>query len=251
MPRFFIEVAYNGKNYAGFQIQQNANTIQSEIEKAFEVFFYQKIELTGSSRTDAGVHALQNFYHVDTKIPLQKKHIYNLNAILPADIVIKKIYQVKADEHCRFLANFRSYEYFVYQTKNPFLKETAWHFPFTINIDALQEAASIVKTYNNFTTFSKKHTQVNNFNCEIFHSKWVQQNNCLIYQVKANRFLRGMVKGLVGTMLQVGRENISIQKFKTIIEAQNCNLANFTPPSHGLFLVEVNYPAGVLNHPIN
>ncbi|MFY8129110.1 MAG: tRNA pseudouridine(38-40) synthase TruA [Chitinophagaceae bacterium] len=250
MPRYFIEVAYNGKNYAGFQVQQNANTIQSEIEKAFEIFFYQRIELTGSSRTDAGVHALQNFYHLDTNIALQHKHIYNLNAILPQDIVIKNIYSVAIDAHCRFLANYRSYEYFIYQTKNPFLRETAWHFPFTINFDVLQQAAAALKKYKDFTTFSKKHTQVNNFNCEILHSQWVQQNNCLVYQVKANRFLRGMVKGLVGTMLQVGRENLSLDRFKEIIEAKNCNLANFTPPSHGLFLVEVNYPDGVLDTPI-
>lgn len=251
MPRYFIEVAYNGKNYAGFQVQQNANTIQSEIEKAFGVFFYQKLELTGSSRTDAGVHSLQNFYHVDTNLILERKHIYNLNAILPPDIVIKNIYNVAIDAHCRFLANYRSYEYFVYQTKNPFLKETAWHFPFSINMDALKEAANVIKSYSNFTTFSKKHTQVNNFNCHILHSQWVQEKDCLIYKVKANRFLRGMVKGLVGTMLQVGRENLSLDRFKEIIEAKNCNLANFTPPSHGLFLVEVNYPSGVLNNPIH
>lgn len=250
MPRYFIEVAYEGSNYAGFQVQNNANTIQSEVEKAIEVFFCEKVTLTGSSRTDAGVHALQNFYHIDTSIAFTNRHLYNLNAILPSDIVMKNIYLVKDDNHARFLANYRSYEYFVYQTKNPFLSDTAWYFPFAIEFKALQEAAEIIKLNKDFTTFSKKKTQVNNFNCNILHSQWVQEKGCLIYQVKANRFLRGMVKGLVGTMLQVGRGTISLNRFKEIIEAQNCNLANFTPPSHGLFLVEVNYPSEILTNPV-
>lgn len=248
MPRYFLEVAYKGTNYAGFQIQQNALTIQEEIEKAFLIFFNEKVDLTGSSRTDAGVHSLQNFFHFDFHLPISTKILYNLNSIIPVDIVLKNIYEVKEDAHSRFLADAREYEYFIYQSKNPFLQDRAWFYPFPLDIVKLNEAAKALMNYQNFTSFSKKNTQVNNFICTIYTSQWTQKNDSLVYTVKANRFLRGMVKALVGTMMQVGKGNISLDKFCEIIESQNCNLANFTPPSHGLFLVNVFYPEDVLKN---
>jgi tRNA pseudouridine38-40 synthase len=241
MPRYFIEVAYKGTHYSGFQVQQNAITIQSVVEDALQIFYRQPLQLTCSSRTDAGVHALQNFYHVDTDLPLDKK-VYNLNALLPNDVVIKNIAQVKDDIHARFSGEAREYKYFITQDKNPFLEETAWRYAFPLDVAILNECAAVLFEYKDFTSFSKKHTQVNNFNCDIMLSQWLYENGCLVYNVKANRFLRGMVRGLVGTMLLAGRGNISVADFRKIIEAKDCTKANFSTPAHGLFLVKVTYP---------
>ena len=242
MPRYFIEVAYKGTNYSGFQTQQNAETIQSVIEFSLKKVYKTTFQLTCSSRTDAGVHAYQNFFHVDTESELNLKHVYNLNAVLPRDIIIKQIILVSLDAHARFSATHREYKYFISRNKNPFLTETAWLYPYNLDLEALQQAAEILLTYSDFTSFSKRNTQVKTFICNIITSKWAYENNCLVYNVKANRFLRGMVRGLVGTMLQVGRGLINLDDFKQIIEAKDCTKANFTTPSTGLFLVEVTYP---------
>lgn len=244
MPRYFIEVAYKGTHYSGFQVQQNAITIQSVVEDALQIFYRQALQLTCSSRTDAGVHALQNFYHVDTDLPLDKK-VYNLNALLPNDVVIKNIAQVKDDVHARFSGEAREYKYFITQDKNPFLEETAWRYSFPLDVAILNECAAVLLEYKDFTSFSKKHTQVNNFNCDIMLSQWLYENGCLVYNVKANRFLRGMVRGLVGTMLLAGRGNISVADFRKIIEAKDCTKANFSTPAQGLFLVKVTYPSDI------
>ncbi len=242
MPRYFIEVAYKGTAYSGFQVQQNAVTIQSKVEDALQVLFKQSFQLTCSSRTDAGVHALQNFFHVDSDISIEPAKVYNLNAVLPKDIVVKRIFPVKDSDHARFTATHREYKYYITQQKNAFLIETAWHYPYALSIDLLQEAASVLKEYTDFTSFSKRNTQVKTFNCDIETSEWFYENDCLVYHVKANRFLRGMVRGLVGTMLKVGRGITSIEDFKKIIEAKDCTKANFITPANGLFLVEVTYP---------
>lgn len=245
MHRYFLEVAYKGTQYSGFQVQSNANSIQTETEKALEIYFKQKISLTGSSRTDAGVHALQNFFHFDTEIVISKNDLYRLNAILPKDIVAKNMFTVKPDAHCRFDALSREYQYFIYQSKDPFKADRAWFYPYKTDINILQEAATIVKQYNDFTSFSKRNTQVKNFLCTIEHSEWTMKNGSLIYTVRANRFLRGMVKGLVGTMLKAGRKLITLDEFKNIIESKDCTAANFTPPAHGLFLAAVTYPKDI------
>ncbi len=241
MSRYFLEVAYKGTNYNGFQIQQNANTIQAEVEKALQTLFKQNFDLTGSSRTDAGVHALQNFFHFDADVVITSKHIYNLNAIIPNDVIVKNITQVADDKHCRFAAESREYKYHIYTSKNPFLEDRAYYYPYKLDVDLLHQAAAILLTYTDFTSFSKKHTQVNNFNCNIFISRWIEENDCLIFNVKSNRFLRGMVRALVATMLKVGRGQISIEQFKNIIESKDCASAFFDTPAHGLFLVKVDY----------
>lgn len=240
MHRYFIEVSYKGTNYSGFQIQQNANSIQAEIEKALQVFFKQKFELTGSSRTDAGVHALQNYFHFDTAVKINDE-VYNLNAILPPDIVIKKIYPVNTEAHCRFDARSREYRYTIFQYKNPFLQERAYYYPYPLNVDLLQQAAKEVLRHSDFTSFSKRNTQVRSFLCTIQESEWIQEADCMVYKIKANRFLRGMVKGLVGTMLQVGRGNMSLPEFKEVIEVKDCTKADFSVPSHGLVLCKVDF----------
>ena len=240
--RYFLEVSYKGTNYSGFQSQKNANTIQDEIEKALLIFFKKQIVLICSSRTDAGVHALQNFFHFDYEKKIASKHIYNINAILPADIVIKNINQVKSDSHCRFDAISREYKYYTYQQKNPFINDRGFYFPYKVDIKLLNKAASIIMDYSDFTSFSKRNTQVKTFECKIYESKWSRENDFLIYHVKADRFLRGMVKALTSTMLKVGIGKLSIEDFKNIIEAKNCAKASFAVPAHGLFLINVQYP---------
>lgn len=268
MPRYFIEVSYKGTAYSGFQVQKNSNTIQSEVEKALEIFFKQSFSLTGSSRTDTGVHALQNFFHFDVgqslisnrntdkskapevisfgeRVPTIRedleKTVYHLNAILPHDIVVKRIFQVAENAHCRFDAVSREYKYFIYSHKNPFLEDRAYYFPYQLDIKKLNAVAAIILQHQDFTSFSKRNTQVKNFICEIIKSEWIEENDTLVYSVRANRFLRGMVKGLVGTMLRVGTDKISLKDFGKIIEGRDCGKADFSVPAHGLFLIAVNY----------
>ncbi|HSC52936.1 MAG TPA: tRNA pseudouridine(38-40) synthase TruA [Phnomibacter sp.] len=244
--RFFFEVAYKGTRYSGFQVQENANTIQQEVEKVLKVFYKQAIELTGSSRTDAGVHALQNFFQADVEEAIFKPaHVYNLNAMLPPDIVIQKIFEVSTELHCRFHATHRTYHYHIYSRKNPFLNDRAWYYPFPVDLALLNEAASLLMQYEDFTSFSKRNTQTFTNLCKLSESYWTPTEDGFRYTVKGNRFLRGMVRGLVGTMLQVGRGKITLQQFQSIIEALDCTKADFTTPSHGLFLVEVGFKEGV------
>lgn len=241
MSRYFLELSYKGTRYAGFQIQKNANTVQAEVEKAMGILFSETFSLTGSSRTDTGVHALQNFFHFDADIVIDAKKIYNLNALLPADIAVKSIFKVKDGAHCRFDAMAREYQYYVYRKKNPFLRETAFYYPYTLDIEKLNELAAIVRDYTDFTSFSKRNTQVKNFNSDIQYSQWHQEHDCLVYTVKANRFLRGMVRGLVATMLKTSRGEDSPGTFRKIIEIKDCHKADFSADAHGLFLVSVTY----------
>jgi tRNA pseudouridine38-40 synthase len=242
MSRYFLEVSYKGTNYSGFQTQKNANSIQDEIEKAFLILQREKVILTGSSRTDAGVHALQNFFHFDFEEAIHPQFIYKINSILPFDIVIKSIFPVAPDAHCRFDAIGREYKYFIYRQKDPFLKDRAFYFPYSLDIKRLQEAAELAKHYHDFTSFSKRKTQVKSFNCEVLKSEWFFEKGCLIYNVKANRFLRGMVRALTATMLRVGRGIIDLNEYKNIIESKNCTQASFAVPAHGLFLTSVEIP---------
>ena len=240
--RYFLEVAYRGTNYSGFQSQKNANTIQAEIQKAFKIILKKELELTGSSRTDAGVHAYQNYFHFDLESELSSQLVYNLNAILPTDLAIKHLLKVKDNAHCRFDAVSREYKYHIYQKKDPFLFDKAFYFPYTLDIEAMQKAAAAIKEYSDFTSFSKRNTQVKSFVCDIKESEWIIQEGCLIYHVKANRFLRGMVRALTATMLNLGRGKIDLITFRRIIETKDCTLANFSAPAHGLFLTEVCFP---------
>ena len=242
MARYFLELSYKGTRYSGFQSQKNANTIQAEIEKAFEILQRNKITMTGSSRTDAGVHALQNFFHFDFDEAINPHFIYKMNAILPDDIVIKKLIPVDADSHCRFDAVSRKYKYYIYRHKDPFLKEKAFFFPYKLDIEKLQQAAVIVKEYEDFTSFSKRNTQVKTFICQIIESEWTLEDECLVYHVRANRFLRGMVRSLTATMLKIGRGKLTLNEFRNIIKARDCTQASFAVPSQGLFLLSVSFP---------
>lgn len=247
MARFFIEISYKGTRYSGFQKQDNANSIQAELEKALNIYFRQDMELTGSSRTDAGVHALQNFFHFNSEMDkvVFTKAVYHLNAILPPDITVKSIQQVKDEAHARFDALYRRYEYRLYTRKNPFLQETAYYFPYRLDKDVLDSCAAELQQYTDFEAFSKRNSQVFTYNCEIMESSWEQREAVLVYTVRANRFLRGMVKGLVGTMLKMATRGKPISAFGDIILSKDCSKADFTPPSHGLYLCEVAYPASI------
>ncbi|MEO6548835.1 MAG: tRNA pseudouridine(38-40) synthase TruA [Ferruginibacter sp.] len=247
MPRYFIEVLYKGTRYSGFQIQRNANSVQAEVEKSLKIFFKLEIALTGSSRTDAGVHALCNYFHFDCEdlaaysaVQLQKA-IYNLNAILPVDIVVKKISQVAGNAHCRFDAISREYKYFIYQHKDPFKSDIAYYYPYKVNIVALNQAAAAILSFRDFTSFSKRNTQVGSFDCNILKCEWQIEAGLLVFNVISNRFLRGMVRGLVGTMLKVGTGKISLSDFITIIEGRDCSKADFSVPPQGLFLINIKY----------
>jgi len=239
IQRYFIEVAYKGTAYSGFQIQDTGKTIQSSVSQALQTIFRITFELTGSSRTDAGVHAAQNFFHTDTTVEITEQHIYKLNAVLPKDIVIKQIKQVNPTAHCRFDAISRTYHYTITQTKAPFLIETAWLFPYKINIAALNEGANMVLAHSDFTSFSKRNTQVKTFICQIQYSKWVEREGLLVYEVRSNRFLRGMIRGLVATMLKLGTGAITPANFQGILDAKDCTKADFSAPAHGLCLMEV------------
>lgn len=255
MPRYFLELAYQGTAYSGFQTQQNAHTIQAEVEKAINVLVpagESSLVLTGSSRTDAGVHALQNYFHFDTadKITIWRgikdgNHLlYKMNAILPGDIVVRSLHEMPDEAHCRFDAMSREYSYYITQQKDPFLRERAYYFPYRVNQGEMQKAAQVLREYEDFTSFSKRNTQVKTFQCRILISEWKEENGGLVYHVKANRFLRGMVRALTATMLLVGRGKMSVADFRGVIEARDCTKASFAVPPHGLFLQRVEYAPG-------
>ncbi|MCU0375633.1 MAG: tRNA pseudouridine(38-40) synthase TruA [Chitinophagaceae bacterium] len=240
--RYFIEVAYHGKAYAGFQIQENAHTVQAEVENALYTLLRQSISLTGSSRTDAGVHALSNYFHFDSDAVLGQKQVYNLNAILPDTIAVKRIVAMHAEAHSRFDAIGRSYAYTLSLHKNPFATDRAWHYPYPLNASTLQQAADRLLLQTDFTSFSKRNTQTKTMLCTLSQSIWQQQHQQWVYRVTGNRFLRGMVRALVATMLQVGRGRITLQQFEEIILAKDCTRADFSAPAHGLCLEQVIYP---------
>ncbi len=243
MPRYFLELGYKGTAYHGFQVQDNATTVQLAVKKALRVLYNQDIQLTGSSRTDAGVHALQNYFHFDSDLAIKEEHMYNLNAILPPDIFIKSLKAVLPTAHCRFEAIGREYHYYIYSKKDPFMQDRGWYYPFELNILLLNELAATIKAHTDFTSFSKRNTQAFTNNCTIETSYWEQVGpNQLRYTVRSNRFLRGMVRGLVGTMVKLVRANRDNEAFNNIIEAKDCTKADFSTPPQGLFLAKVIFP---------
>lgn len=246
MRRYFLEVAYKGEGLSGFQIQENAHTVQSEVEKALRIYLRKEISLTGSSRTDAGVHALQNFFHFDWEGEFNPKWLYNLNAILPPGIVLNSLYETGNHAHCRFHALSRTYHYYIYVRKDPFMIDRGWYFPYKFNAQLLDEAADYIKRQTNFSAFSKRNTQVKSFHCNILESQWSYHEGVWCYKVQANRFLRGMVRGLVGTMMKIARSSSDIQYLHTLFQESRQATADFSAPAQGLFLVKVEYPDGML-----
>lgn len=242
MPTYFLSIAYKGTRYAGFQIQDNALTIQGEVERVMEVYLQEAVKLTGSSRTDTGVHAYNNYFHFQISRTLDNKILYNLNAMLPHDIALTGIEEVREEAHCRFDAISRIYHYNIYNKKDPFFADRAWFVPYPLAYDLMNEAAVLLMGRHDFTSFSKKNTQVANHFCTIMTCQWEEINGLSKFSVEGNRFLRGMVRGLVGTMVKIGRKNMTVDQFKELLKAKDNTMADFTAPAHGLFLEKVVFP---------
>lgn len=240
MPRYFIEVAYKGTNYSGLQAQENANTIQAEIGKAFQIIQRQPVELTGSSRTDAGVHALRNFFHFDYEGSLNPHLAYKINSLLPDDIAVRALFQMPSTAHSRFDAVSREYIYNIHRFKDPFLQSMSLYFPYKLDLGLMRRASELLLQQTNFFAFSKTNTQVKNFNCRIIKSEWTVGEHTLTYNIEANRFLRGMVRAITATLLNIGRHKLSIQDFQNLFSEQG--KAGYSVAAHGLFLIKVNYP---------
>jgi tRNA pseudouridine38-40 synthase len=249
MSRYFLELGYKGTNYSGFQVQQNANSIQAEVEKAFQIVQKATVTLTGSSRTDTGVHALQNYFHFDFGGELTERVLYKMNAVLPDDIVLRRVVGMPAGAHCRFDAISREYRYDIYQRKDPFLKDRAFYFPYAVALEKMQAASALLFNYEDFTSFSKRNTQVKSFVCRIAEARWEWEGERLFFYVRGDRFLRGMVRALVATMLKVGRGQMEVKEFGEIIEGRDAAKASFGVPGRGLYLLKVNYPEGYFPEP--
>lgn len=242
--RYFIELSYIGTRYAGFQVQDNAPTIQSEVEKALRVLLREDVRCTGSSRTDAGVHAYQNYFHFDLEREIPPGTPYRLNAILPPDISVQGLWRMGEGAHCRFDALSRSYKYVIYRRKDPFLQDRGWFLPYPLDGDMLQACASVIAQYQDFSAFAKRNSQAKTHICRIHRSFWEEKEGCWVYYVESNRFLRGMVRGLVGTMVQAARGRMDTEGFRSIIESGDQQQADFTAPGKGLYLEHVRFPAG-------
>jgi len=243
--RYFVELSYNGTSFFGWQRQPKQITIQEVLEDAFSLLLNSKIELTGCGRTDTGVHAKQYFAHFDYDKQLLENHCnrlqHRLNAFLPKDIVIHRIFQVIDNLHARFSAVERTYRYYVATTKNPFQYQTTYRVFEKLDLDALNVAAALLLTNKDFTSFSKVDTDVNNNLCEVTIACWEQQNEQLVFTITANRFLRNMVRAIVGTLLLVGKGKISIEDFQEIILQKNRCKAGISVPAYALFLERVSY----------
>ena len=240
--RYFIELSYKGTNYHGWQIQPDASSVQEEITKALATILQEKILLVGAGRTDAGVHASQMFAHVDTVKKLTDDYVHKLNAILPNDIVIKSIKEVSDETHARFDAVSRTYEYRILLGRDPFLLDTTWQLhQKNLQIEKMNEAANLLFEYEDFESFSKVKTDVNTFNCTIMKAVWTLEDKHLIFHIKANRFLRNMVRAIVGTLLEVGLGKKTVEDFRKIIESKKRSEAGLSVPAKGLFLTEVCY----------
>ncbi|MCS6821556.1 MAG: tRNA pseudouridine(38-40) synthase TruA [Microscillaceae bacterium] len=245
--RYFLELAYKGTAYKGWQIQHNAVSVQQKIQEALQILLKHNVKITGSGRTDAGVHALQQFAHFDTIHELRpQRFLHQLNAILPSDIVAKKLYSAQPQAHARFDALWRKYEYRIYQQKNPFLEGVAYFFKPALDVQQMNLACQILLQHTDFQAFSLVNTDIKNFNCQLLEAQWTTRNDMLIFHIKADRFLRGMVRAIVGTLLWVGTGKIGLETFEQIILSKNRSKAGEAVVPHGLFLVEIAYPANLI-----
>ncbi len=241
--RYFFEISYKGTNYHGWQVQQNAISVQQVIEEKLSNLLNAKISITGSGRTDTGVHAKQQFFHVDLHDQTDCSQLkYQLNATLPRDIVVRSIRPVRPDAHARFDATVRSYDYVIILNKDPFRLNEAYIYHKSMDLDSLNAASKKFVGAQNFESFSKVKTQVNNFNCEIFAAYWQQGEDCIIFHIEANRFLRGMVRAIVGTLLMVNEGKMAIESIDEIIKKQDRSAAGRSVPPEGLYLSKISYP---------
>lgn len=241
--RYFIEFAYDGTHYFGFQIQPKQISVQEVLERNLSCLLRKKIKIVGAARTDTGVHARKMFGHFDYEYKLPENLIRKINAFLPKDIVIYSLFKVSKTAHARFDATFRTYSYYFSTIRNPF--EVLFSFPahhFNLQIPLMQEAASYLLQVNDFKSFSKLHSNNKNTLCKVIEAKFAFKQTTLIFTITANRFLRNMVRAIVGTLLRVGIGKLSIEQFKYIVDQQNRLLAGTSAPAHALFLENIKYP---------
>jgi tRNA pseudouridine38-40 synthase len=242
--RFFIYFSYKGTAYHGWQFQPNGISVQEVLTQALCTILRTTLEITGAGRTDTGVHAKLMVAHfdVETDLPANLDLVSKLNSFLPNDIAVFKIVEVKTDVHARFDAISRRYEYHVVTRKNVFKNESAARGSQNMNFEAMNIAAKTLLEYRDFTSFSKLHTDVKTNNCAISHAEWTQQDEEWIFSIQADRFLRNMVRAIVGTLFEVGRNKMSVEEFRAVIEAKNRCKAGVSVPAHGLYLVDIQYP---------
>jgi len=245
--RYFIKLAYNGTNYHGWQSQPNASSVQETLNKAVSVVLNTDINLMGAGRTDTGVHAREMFAHFDFEAPFENQSlVHKLNSYLPKDIVVYDIISVHDEAHARFDATKRTYEYHINTFKDAFLQDGSWYFHQELDIDLMNEASKLLFDYTDFQCFSKVNTDVNTFDCTIFEAYWTrgadkQENEKIVFTISANRFLRNMVRAIVGTLVNVGLKKITLDDFNEIIKSKNRDRAGFSVPAHGLYLTKIDY----------
>ncbi|MCL4124799.1 UNVERIFIED_CONTAM: hypothetical protein GTU68_009918, partial [Idotea baltica] len=245
--RYFIEFSYFGKAYHGWQIQPNAITVQEVLEKAFNTLLGKEIALAAAGRTDAGVHAKQMFAHFDSELLENTEDlVFRLNSFLPDDIAVKSIFEVPAEAHARFNATERTYEYWLVQKKNPFYLDSAHYINRTLDVEKMNAAAELLMIYSDFECFSKSKTEVHTFLCAIKNAEWQLVDDRLVFTITANRFLRNMVRAIVGTLLEVGIGKWTLEDVKTILESKDRTKAGVSVPAKGLYLLAINYPQEII-----
>jgi len=246
--RYFIFISYRGTSYHGWQIQANSLTVQQILDDALSVVLNEKILTIGAGRTDAGVHALFFCAHFDSIIPdltSVKNIIFKLNSFLPKDISVTSIKQVLPNANARFSAISRLYTYYISRNKDPFSENTSWMIHSDLNIIIMNDACSILLDYSDFTSFSKLHSDTKTNICKIYLANWEQKDNLLIFTIKADRFLRNMVRAIVGTMVEIGSGKINLKEFEDIILAKDRCKAGKSAPAKGLFLTDIEYPVEI------
>jgi tRNA pseudouridine38-40 synthase len=241
--RYFIELAYNGTNYHGWQSQPNAVSVQETLEKALTLLLKTPIEIVGAGRTDAGVHAKQMYAHFDYPEELDAPFwVTKLNSYLPKSIVIYNIHPVSDDAHARFDATSRTYEYHLHTFKDAFINEGSWLYCQPLQLDLMNEATALLLHHTDFECFSKAHTDVFTFNCTITKAFWQQNGNQIVFTITADRFLRNMVRAIVGTFINIGLQKITIVDLQRILDSKDRSQAGFSVPAHGLYLTQITYP---------
>lgn len=246
--RYFLHLAYRGTNYHGWQRQPNGLSVQEVLETALSTVLRESIAIVGSGRTDTGVHAGEQFAHFETQAHLPAHLLRSLNSLTPPDIAVYDCFPVRADDHARFTALFRYYQYHISHRKDPFREGLAYVFTLPLNVALMNEAAGKLRLHTDFESFSKVKTDVRTFNCRIDWAYWeAKPTGDLTFHIRADRFLRGMVRAIVGTLLAVGQERLSVAHFEQIILARDRKRAGHAAPAEGLSLVEVGYPADVFS----
>ncbi len=241
--KYFIQFSYNGKAYHGWQNQPNAITVQQVLEEAMSTLLRMKVSMMGAGRTDAGVHARQMYAHFEApEISNKSDLMYRLNALLPDDIAVQKVFEVNVDAHVRFDAEARTYEYWIAQEKNPFYTDYAHYVKQSLDVEKMNEAASLLLDYEDFECFSKSNTDVYTYLCDIKVAEWAKKDGLLVFTIKADRFLRNMVRAIVGTLIDVGTGKSDLDDVKAIINSKDRSKAGTSVPAKALYLTKISYP---------